>query len=84
YAAHLLTSPLPPGDEEVERTASALSSRERVVLQHLANRLTYAEIAEAMFISRNTVKTHAKSVYTKLDVGGRGQAVERAQELGLL
>ncbi|HEY3834860.1 MAG TPA: LuxR C-terminal-related transcriptional regulator [Acidimicrobiia bacterium] len=83
YAARLLTSPL-PHDHTKERDSGTLSNRERLVLQHLANRLTYAEIAEAMFISRNTVKTHAKSVYTKLGVSGRGHAVERAQELGLL
>ena len=84
YAARLLSTPLPHGGDEAEHDTAPLSNRERVVLQHLANRLTYAEIAEAMFISRNTVKTHAKSVYTKLGVDGRGHAVERAQELGLL
>jgi LuxR family maltose regulon positive regulatory protein len=63
---------------------SVLSARERAVLGHLANRLTYAEIADRLFVSQNTVKSHAKSVYTKLGVSGRRRAVERAQELGLL
>jgi LuxR family maltose regulon positive regulatory protein len=61
-----------------------LSAREREVLVYLADRMTYAEIAEQLFISQNTVKSHAKSVYTKLGVRGRREASVRAQELGLL
>ncbi len=61
-----------------------LSAREREVLTSLADRMTYAEIAERLFISQNTVKSHAKSVYTKLGVRGRREATVRAQELGLL
>jgi LuxR family maltose regulon positive regulatory protein len=62
----------------------ALSPRERSVLACLADRMTYGEIAERLFISQNTVKTHAKSVYMKLGVGSRREAIERADELGLL
>jgi LuxR family maltose regulon positive regulatory protein len=61
-----------------------LSAREREVLGYLADRMTYAEIADRLFISQNTVKSHAKSVYTKLGVRGRREATLRAQELGLL
>jgi LuxR family maltose regulon positive regulatory protein len=70
--------------EAVVVNAPTLSSRERTVLRHLANRLTYVEIAELLFISQNTVKSHAKSIYTKLGASGRLDAVERAEELGLL
>jgi LuxR family maltose regulon positive regulatory protein len=85
YFARLLAPPArTAGDDTTPVETTTLSARERTVLQHLANRLTYAEIAEVMFISRNTVKTHAKSVYTKLGVSGRMHAIERAQELGLL
>jgi LuxR family transcriptional regulator, maltose regulon positive regulatory protein len=63
---------------------SLLTPRERVVLRHLADRLTYAEIADELFISRNTVKTHAKSVYMKLGANGRRDAIQRAEQHGLL
>lgn len=81
-----VTPPLPrdgatgsPSDEPL-----ALTARERLVLGCLADRMTYREIAARLFISQNTVKTHAKSVYTKLGVGSRREAIERADELGLL
>jgi LuxR family maltose regulon positive regulatory protein len=64
--------------------AAALSGRELDVLRHLADRLTYGEIADLLFISPNTVKSHAKSIYSKLDVKGRHDAVARADQLGLL
>ena len=54
------------------------------MLGHLAERLTYAEIADRLFISQNTVKSHAKSVYLKLGANGRREAVNRAEEIGLL
>jgi LuxR family maltose regulon positive regulatory protein len=84
YFARLLAPAPRAGGDDAAPELTTLSARERTVLQYLANRLTYAEIAEVMFISRNTVKTHAKSVYTKLGVSGRIHAIERAQELGLL
>jgi LuxR family maltose regulon positive regulatory protein len=64
--------------------SGTLSPREVMVLRLLADRLTYAEIADHLFISQNTVKTHAKSVYIKLDASGRREALERAQELRLI
>ena len=60
-----------------------LTPRERVVLAHLVERLSYAEIAERMFISVNTVKAHVPSVYAKLGVHGRRGAIERVHELGI-
>ena len=42
------------------------------------------EIGAVLFVSPNTVKTHAVSIYRKLDAGTRGQAVAQARELGLL
>lgn len=61
-----------------------LSSRERDVLRHAANMLDTAEIAGEMYISVNTVKSHLKSIHRKLAVSHRGQAVRRAQQMGLL
>jgi LuxR family maltose regulon positive regulatory protein len=46
--------------------------------------LTTAEIAQEMFVSINTVKTHLKSIYRKLSVARRRDAVRRARELHLL
>jgi LuxR family maltose regulon positive regulatory protein len=43
-----------------------------------------AEIAAEMVVSINTVRTHAKHIYSKLDVNSRTKAVQRANELGLL
>ena len=46
--------------------------------------LAEAEIASEIYVSVNTVKTHMRNIYTKLDAHNRGQAVEYARELGLL
>ncbi|MGI5466428.1 LuxR C-terminal-related transcriptional regulator [Streptomyces sp. CA-132043] len=61
-----------------------LSGRERDVLEHLARTMTTEEIAAEMYLSVNTVKTHLKSVYRKLDVTRRSAAVRRAREWELL
>ena len=61
-----------------------LSDREAVVLRYLPTGLSKAEIAAEMFVSVNTVKTHMKNIYRKLDVTDRGQAVRRARTLHLV
>jgi LuxR family maltose regulon positive regulatory protein len=72
--------------EAVERTrlAEPLTPAERRVLELLPTHLTDAQMAEQLFVSRNTVKTHVKSLYRKLEVSSRADAVARARELGLL
>jgi LuxR family maltose regulon positive regulatory protein len=62
----------------------ALTPRELEVLALLARHLTNKEIAEKLVISPETVKTHTLSIYRKLDVGKRQQAVARAKERGML
>ena len=48
-----------------------LSERELLILQYLRSDLTLREIAEDLFLSINTIKTHARNIYRKLDVPGR-------------
>lgn len=64
--------------------AGELSGRERDVLDRLAGMMSAEEIAADLRVSVNTVKTHLKSVYRKLAVNRRGDAVRRARDLGLL
>jgi LuxR family maltose regulon positive regulatory protein len=61
-----------------------LSKREMDVLRLLNSALSSAEIADALYVSVNTVRTHIRNVYAKLDVHRRSDAVSRASELGLL
>jgi DNA-binding CsgD family transcriptional regulator/GGDEF domain-containing protein len=60
-----------------------LSKRELTVIQLLAARRSYREIAQTLFISLNTVKSHVSHVYTKLGANNRKDAVERALAMGL-
>jgi LuxR family maltose regulon positive regulatory protein len=66
------------------RLVEPLSERELQVLRLLATQLSSPEIAEELFISTNTVRSHIKSIYGKLNVHQRMDAVQRAKELGLL
>ena len=63
---------------------SLLTEAELGVLPLLATHLSIPEIADRRFVSRATVKTQAISIYRKLDVTGRSEAVERAAEIGLI
>jgi LuxR family maltose regulon positive regulatory protein len=61
-----------------------LSERELAVLRLLPTRLSQREIAAELYVSFNTVKTHVRSIFAKLGVSSRAEAVERAREVGLL
>ncbi len=61
-----------------------LTTAELRVLQYLPTHLSFPEIADRLYVSANTVKTHTRAVYRKLDATSRGQAVIRAREAGLL
>jgi|SRR5688572_3260659 len=61
-----------------------ISKREYEVLELMAKGLSNQEIADKLFVSLNTVKTHSQSLFVKLDVKRRTQAVQRAKELMLI
>ncbi len=69
---------------EAELERLAISKRELEVLQLMAEGLSNAEIAERLFVSLNTVKTHSSKLFEKLEVKRRTQAVETAKRLNLI
>jgi LuxR family maltose regulon positive regulatory protein len=66
------------------RLIDHLTEREHTVLRYLPSLMTYEEIAADLYVSLNTVKTHAYGIFRKLGVTGRRQAVRSARELHLL
>jgi LuxR family maltose regulon positive regulatory protein len=65
-------------------SAQELTDRERAVLRLLNTDLSQREIGATLYVSVNTVKTHMRGIFRKLDASSRREAVERAQTLGLL
>jgi LuxR family maltose regulon positive regulatory protein len=61
-----------------------LSARELEVLRSLRTPLSLRDIASELYVSVNTIRSHVKRIYAKLDVHSRAEAVDRAEELGLL
>ncbi len=61
-----------------------LSQREMDVLKLLSEGLTNQEIAQKLYLSTNTIKSHSIKIYRKLNVNNRGQAVSKARLLGIL
>jgi DNA-binding NarL/FixJ family response regulator len=64
--------------------APELSPREREVVAHISRGATNAEIARSLYLSPHTVKEHTSSIYRKLGVRNRAEAVKAAQRLGLI
>lgn len=89
---HRRPTPTPPtGQEDLPKQLSmdvleelGISPREYEVLQLIAEGHTNQEIADQLFISLNTVKTHSSKLFAKLEVKRRTQAVQRAKELDIL
>jgi NarL family two-component system response regulator LiaR len=61
-----------------------ISKREHEVLELIAQGLSNQEIADKLFVSLNTIKTHASNLFLKLDVGRRTQVVQKAKKLRLI
>jgi LuxR family maltose regulon positive regulatory protein len=64
--------------------AEQLTTAELRVLQFLPTHLSFPEIADQLYVSRNTVKTHVRAVYRKLTASSRSEAVQHARQAGLL
>jgi two-component system, NarL family, response regulator LiaR len=69
---------------EAELDKLGLSKRELEVLQLMSEGLSNQEIAEKLFVSLNTIKTHTSNLFEKLDVKRRTQAIEKAKRLSLI
>ena len=69
---------------EVKLRELAITPRELAVLQLMARGLSTKEMAAALFVSENTVKTHAARVFDKLGVNRRIKAVETGRAFGLI
>lgn len=67
----------------VEEPFTQLSEREREVLVLMASGATNKEIAQRLYLSPHTIKEHTSSLYRKLNVRNRAEAVQRAERLGL-
>ena len=84
YIHKLLGEFAGPTTAQIGGLVDPLSAREVEVLQFLPSRLTAAEIGAQLYVAESTIRTHIKHIYAKLQVNRRHEAVERAQELGLL
>ncbi len=69
-------------DELLKQTG--ISKREYEVLELMSKGNSNQEIADKLFVSLNTVKTHTSNLFLKLDVKRRTQAIRRARDLGLI
>jgi LuxR family transcriptional regulator, maltose regulon positive regulatory protein len=74
----------PSGDRELQSPLAELSRSELRVLRYLPTNLTRPDIARELYVSVNTVNTHIRNIYSKLDARDRASAVRRARELRLL
>ncbi|MEQ9415544.1 MAG: LuxR C-terminal-related transcriptional regulator [Cyclobacteriaceae bacterium] len=69
---------------EKEQIQRSISKRELEVLELMAQGLANQEIADQLFVSLNTVKTHSSNLFSKLEVSRRTQAIQKAKELNLI
>lgn len=70
--------------DEAKVADLGITPRELEILEHIASGKSTREIAEALFVSENTVKTHASRLFDKLGVNRRTQAVHEAKRLRLI
>jgi LuxR family maltose regulon positive regulatory protein len=80
----LLAGSAPPARGDAAPLLDPLSDAELRVLRYLPSNLKTPEIAAELFVSANTVRTHVRHIYAKLDAHDRSEAVARARALRLL
>jgi LuxR family maltose regulon positive regulatory protein len=78
------TQRLDVAEHHMAQPSEALSAREADVLRLLSGQLSQQAIGDALYITRDTVKSHTKAVYRKLGVSSREEAVALARRLGLI
>ncbi|OAR22036.1 hypothetical protein A8W25_30090 [Streptomyces sp. ERV7] len=84
-SAVLAEVPAPSGHTKPSLPAPhLLTDRQLAVLRQLQEEIPLRQIAERMYVSYNTIKSHTRAVYHKLGVCSRAEAVARARELGLV
>ncbi len=70
--------------DKYDRQKLGLSKRELEVLELLSQGLSNQEVADKLFVSLNTAKTHISSIYSKLNVKRRTQAIQKARDMALI
>jgi LuxR family maltose regulon positive regulatory protein len=83
FKTHASVSPVSPPQEQ-QALIEPLSEREREILQWLATGATTQEIAQRLLVAVGTVKAHLHTIYGKLNVRNRTQAIAAARAAGLL
>jgi two-component system, NarL family, response regulator LiaR len=78
----LVDRPFAANSEKIQ--SLGITPRELEILQLIADGMSTREIASALFVSENTVKTHASRLFGKLDVNRRTKAVQVAKTMGLI
>ena len=70
--------------DEKKLKSLGISKREYEILQLIAEGFSNQEIADKLFLSQNTIKTHSSNLFSKLEASRRTQAVQKAKNLGLI
>jgi two-component system, NarL family, response regulator LiaR len=83
-ASTLHIEPKTSQPDEAVASKIGISKRELEVLQLISEGLSNQEIADRLFVSLNTIKTHSSNLFIKLDVKRRTQAIQKAKEIGLI
>jgi DNA-binding NarL/FixJ family response regulator len=84
YESEIALASKAKDSEGIQHSGARLSARERTIVFLMGHGLTNKMIARQLSIAPETVKSHAKSIFWKLTVQTRAQAVYRASELGLI
>ncbi|MBC7848094.1 MAG: response regulator transcription factor [Chitinophagaceae bacterium] len=80
----IVERPVPTSIDERQLLKTGISKRELEILQLINDGLSNQQIAERLFVSENTIKKHVSSIFLKLDVERRTEAVRKAKELRII